>query len=159
MKINEAELDNTLIEKIDRLDQIATSGNTGIVTFENNTFSIRQTDFLNLNKVFSMDELYAMLNHRKCSENNFLSGFDSVLIKDNNFIETSKMMARMGSKQVFQANSSILKLKESNGLILVLTADGCMYKFDKDSEKSYMLNVVDIIHKNFIYNKCIAIHI
>lgn len=152
MKITEPELESSLIKKIDRLDNIESNKTAGLVVYNNNSFSVKSTDFLNINKVFDTDDLYALMHHLYKSEDNFISAYDTTIAQSNS-TSTAPLMSSINNSQIFQASANILKAKIFNTFILLLDADGIVYKVDKSNPSIVdKLNVLNIIRMNFVYD-------
>lgn len=153
-KIEEQDLSTPLLDKLNQLDNLKKdAADSNYISYENNEFVSKPINILELNKVFSTDDLYALGKHLYRSENNFVSAYDTPLVDNSTSYATSALLNTLKGTFLFSLDSNIVKFKIYDAFFLFLCESGNLYKI---SRQNYSIqtkrNVVEILRNNFIFN-------
>lgn len=153
MKITENELDSSIQLKLNQFENIKTkSSNPTYITYENGEFIKKNINELNVNRVLSTDDIYALSSHLYKSQDNYVSAYDTPLVVNENAYAPAALLSTLSGSFCFQTESEILKVKTYSNFILALCQNGVMYKIDRSNPSVQIKkNVLDIIKTNFVY--------
>lgn len=154
-QIEEQELSTQLQNKINQFESLKQNyqGNTNYVSYENGTFALKDINALELNKVFSLDDIYNLGDHLYKSEKNFISAYDTTLINNTNSYATSSLLSALKGTSVLKLDSNIVKFKIYDAFFLFLCESGNMYKVARSNYNIQLKkNIVDILKNNYIFS-------
>lgn len=101
MKITMSDLDQNIISKLSKLDNLSTgllySDNGNITTKEVNEIVKSKAD-----KVFSQDDITEIKKHLYKSSDNYISSFDRAMLLTNNAIQTKTFLKEINATELFK---------------------------------------------------------
>lgn len=155
-QIEEQELSLSLQTKLNQLESLKKDYKNNkdyYVSYENDSFKLKQINSLDLNKVFTSDDIYELGDHLYKSEKNYISAYDNIMIENNNSYAQSALLSSLTGTMIFRLDSNIIKFKVYDSFFLCLCESGNLYKISKsDYTIQYKKNIVDILKNNYIFS-------
>ena len=154
MKINETDLDVTLIDKINQFEKLKAGAhdNCTYITYENGEFISKSLNALNMNKILDTDVIYNLSKHLYKSEDNYISGYDTPMVESTMSYATSALLTTLNGSFFFQTDTNIVKIKTYAMYIYTLDKNGVMYKINRTNPSIRITkNVLDVIKTNYVY--------
>src|SRR5574344_399596 len=155
MKITENELDISLKNKINQFDEMKDKGtNTSTyITYENGNFTNKYINELNIGKMFSMDDIYALGDHLYKSENGYESAYDKIMTNDAISYASASLLSTLNGSTIFELDSTIINAHTYDTFFLVLESNGKIQKINRiDPSNRMSIPAVEIIRSNFVYS-------
>ena len=151
MKITRRDLDSTIIEKLDLLDNV-------IATYDKNGFYFKRTNDTFLRKIFNEDEIVSLEEELEKTRKNVkhTNNLDMRSDKTKFNIACKSFLHDTGFsvKKVLSEKIILVKILQYN--IFVLTDDGVLHIIKDDSDNTIPL--IDILHSTFNIGLELGVH-
>jgi hypothetical protein len=140
MKITDKELDQLIVEKVNRLDTIienfSEDDKSGFVAYNGEKFYIKRANELLLKKVFSSNDITNYHEHLYTEKGSIKNSFNSNL-NYKNVASTSigSQAAFLEGFSLYNTSNRIKKIKRYDTYVLMLDTKGVFYKFDLAERK------------------------
>jgi hypothetical protein len=151
MKTTENDLDQSLKNKINRLDDIVAYGRSSTVAFKNGAFVPQPiVDTMFAKKIFSDDNILDLKNHLYKSSENYSSAFDTPMATTP--ISTAPgLCVNVSTAPVFTIENDIVSIKTDGANFYVLSSTGIIYKISKkDPKQIVQISVFNILTAYYV---------
>jgi hypothetical protein len=155
MKITRENLDKTILEKLDRLDQLFNDFNSNkaneFLTFDGKKFQSQKINDLSLRKMTSLNEIQILKDHlykeSDIIKNSVMSNFNINNRAVSNF---KTQIVKLKGIILFESENELRMFKKDKNNLLILDREGVFTNFDIKSDKiNYELNLGEKVKNLF----------
>jgi hypothetical protein len=155
MKITRENLDKTILEKLDRLDQLFNDFNSNkaneFLTFDGKKFQSQKINDLSLRKMTSLNEIQILKDHlykeSDIIKNSIMSDFN---INNRAISNFKTQIVKLKGIILFESENELRMFKKDKNNLLILDREGVFTNFDiKSDEINYELNLGEKVRNLF----------
>jgi hypothetical protein len=155
MKITRENLDKTILEKLDRLDQLFNDFNSNkaneFLTFDGKKFQSQKINDLSLRKMTSLNEIQILKDHlykeSDIIKNSVMSNFN---INNRAISNFKTQIVKLKGITLFESENELRMFKKDKNNLLILDREGVFTNFDiKSDEINYELNLGEKVKNLF----------
>jgi hypothetical protein len=157
MKFTEKDLNNTILDKLNRLDSIINSPSKGegFVIYDG-TFKTKVIPDTNLRRVFSENELTEIESFGYIKNKSYQSAFLNSELNYLNkpILNFRKLSLKLNPEKLFSIENEIVLSKKFNNIIFVLDNTGKFYEYDLEKKiLNHSFNLINELKMNFSIDK------